>query len=568
MRLFKISILMLVLAGTSLMGSGVTARPTNAPEMATIKGVGPLFGLEAGSDITVEVDRDPIGRVQAWAPQDPGVKKWITLDYGPYTIGPGSDLSRLDAEIVGQQGFAVGFEPSVVDATGEPYNSHDIHIHHAHWTWLDPEQEGYHRWFYGTGEERTQGSLWDRAKKDPRFKDGLRYGVELQQGDRLGFISMLHNKTAEQKVVYLRVRMDYVYGSHDSIQEATDWDIHNLRPTLIGTTFNVPHTGDTFVFPQGTTEKNIGPHSNYHNPVGDTEVVPGVGQVVTIPFSGMVIAGAGHMHPGGTEVVLSNLGRKDDPCPEDGDDFPGTTMTRSRNIARHGVFGSEQFQMGVTPHSWRMYVREGDRLVLNGVYDASDYGFLDAMSYYGFYTDTDEPPTAAQACTAELIDKPGASAAQVVRTVTNQAWPHHDIPTCDECNEDVEKPEPGSETNVVHIAGFQYLPGNIGFEGPGIGPPVVAHGDEMQFINEDYALGAVRHSVTSCKAPCNGPYVANFPLWDGGFHSGALGFMWEETYINARSEPVWTFDTSELKRGWHTYFCQLHPWMRGSFYIK
>jgi plastocyanin len=44
--------------------------------------------------------------------------------------------------------------------------------------------------------------------------------------------------------------------------------------------------------------------------------------------------------------------------------------------------------------------------------------------------------------------------------------------------------------------------------------------------------------------------------------------MWEETYVNARSEPMWTLDTAELAPGWHTYFCQLHPWMRGSFIVE
>jgi plastocyanin len=122
-------------------------------------------------------------------------------------------------------------------------------------------------------------------------------------------------------------------------------------------------------------------------------------------------------------------------------------------------------------------------------------------------------------------------------------------------------------TNLVHIAGFSYLPGNQGVEGEPAGPPVVQKGQELTFINEDYALGTVRHSVTSCKAPCNGPYSANYPLHDGRFHSGALGYTWQETYVNAKQEPRWSLDTSKMTPGWYTYYCQLHPSMRGSFYL-
>jgi plastocyanin len=561
--------LVAILAGSSLpAGAADGMAPPEQPTI-TLKGAGALAGPGAPRDLTVPLHDDPTGRVEAWVPQDPGTKKWITLDYGPYLIHPGSDLSRMDVEIVGADGYAVGFEPSVVGVDGEPLSSHVIHIHHAHWYWLDPAHEGYHRWIYGTGEERTQGSFLPRARKDPRFAKGLRYGVELKAGDRLGFLSMLHNKSAEPQTVYLRVRIEYVYGIHDTIQDATKWDFHNLFPTLVGSTFNVPRTGGIYNFPVNATKDTIGPHTNYHNPIGGTKVVPGVGQVVEVPFSGTVVAAAGHMHPGGKEVVVSNLGRKNDPCRDDGDQYPGVTAVRSRNIPRGGVFGSEEFQMGVTQDGWRMYVRKGDRLVVNGVYDSTNFGFPDAMSYFGFYTDTSDAPKPSQACKVELLDDRSASSEEISRTVTNQAWMmHHPLETCTKCDDPQPEPAPGSATNLVHIAGFHYLPGNHGFEGEPAGPPVVAKGDDLTFVNEDFAAAAVRHSVTSCRAPCNGEYVANYPLWDGEFHSGALGYMWEETYVNARSEPTWTLDTSELEPGRHTYFCQLHPWMRGSFIVE
>ncbi len=564
-------VLLASIAAVSLMAIVVppsSSRPIEVETM-TIKGAGALLGGDAPNNLTLPVtEHDPLGRAEAWLPQDAGTQKWITLDYGPYLIHPGSDLSRIDVEVVGQTGYATGFVPSVVDINGDPISSHTIHIHHAHWFWLEPQRDDVHRWIYGTGEERTQGSMIPSTKADPRYKEGLRYGVKLTQGERLAFLSMLHNKTAEPLQVYLRVKIQYVYGDDDALK-SEGLDFHNLMPILLGSTFNVPRNDGLWTFPLDVTKDNIGVHSNYHNPIPDVEIVPGVGQVATMPVSGTVMIGAGHAHPGSKEIVLSNLGQENDPCPNDGDQFPGVTAARSRNITRNGVFPSEEYQMGLTQPGWRMYVREGDRIVVNGVYDPTDYAYPDAMSYFGYYIDTAEPPTAAQTCKVELINNPKASKAKITSTIPNQAWPqHHPMPTCTKCDEPGELPEPGLETNVVHIAGHQYLPGNLGMEGSPLGPPVVAQGDTLTFINEDYAEAAVRHSITSCRAPCNGEYTVNYPMHDGLFHSGALGYMWEETYINARQEPYWEFDTSELEPGFYSYYCQLHAWMRGSFYVK
>ena len=558
----------LVLGTTlALVLPGAASEVPKAPTSTIIlEGAGALSSLDAPRDLHLEVP-NPTGRADAWLPQPPGTKKWITLDYGPYVVHPGSDLGRMDVEIVGADGYAVGFVPSVVYADGNMAPSHKIHIHHAHWYWLDPERDDTHRWIYGTGEERTQGSIIPAARAERDFKKGLRYGVHLSQGDRLGFLSMLHNKTAETQVVYLRVKIQMIYGNHDEIKEANGWELQNLQPVLIGSTFNVPR-GGMFDFPLDVTKKTIGPYSNYHNPIPDAEVKPGVGQVFTIPWDGTIIIGAGHSHPGAKEVVLSNLGSKNDPCPQDGDRFPGVTLARSRNITRGNVFPSEEFQMGLTQPGWRVHVRKGDRLALNGVYDARQYSFADAMSYFGLYVDRSDKTSDSEACKAELINHPRASQKEVVHTVPNQGWGHHPMATCRRCDRPGKRPEPGVPTTTVHIAGHQYLPGNLGSSGEPLGPPVVQKGQALRFVNEDYAEAFVRHTVTSCRAPCNGEYTANYPFADGTFESGALGYTWQETYVTAKDEPSWELDTSKLDKGYYTYYCRLHAWMRGSFFLR
>lgn len=561
-------LLALMMATLPVAASGEGLQPATAT--ITLGGAGAWVGASAPDDLTLPMSTpDPASRAKAWIPQEPGTKKWIELFYGPYVIHPGSDFSRIDPEIAQMDGYAVGFEPSVVYADGTEASGHDIHIHHAHWTWLDPDAPGGHRWFYGTGEERTQGSLDPSAKADPRYKDGMRYGIRVKRGDQLGFISMLHNKTARALTVYIKIRIQMVYGTHEQIEEEKGWDFHNLTPVLVGSTFNVPRTGGEYVYPLDSTKKNIGPHGNYASPVASSKVVPGVGQVFEVPWDGTIVIGAGHSHPGAREVVLSNMGTKKDPCSQDGDRFPGVTVARSRNITRGDVFPSEEFQMGLAQPGWRVHVRKGDRLVLNGVYDATNYAYPDAMSFFGMYIDTSEKTSDEEVCTAELLNDPGATSDEISWTVPNQKWPeHHPMKTCERCDKPGPLPKPGPETNTVHIAGFQYLPGNLGYEGEPFGPPVVQKGETLTFINEDYALGAVRHSITTCRAPCNGDYTVNYPFHDGEIHSGALGYMWEETYVTARSEPYWELDTSKMDKGYYTYYCQLHAWMRGGFYVK
>ena len=568
MRRLFLSLFALLTAVVVMLPAIAQGEP--ASERVTLEGMGGFLGADVPEDLTLAQEPpSPANRAKAWVPRPPGTQEWITLDYGPYTIHPGSDLTRVDVEVAGADGYAVGFIPEVVYPDGSLASSHEIHIHHAHWFWLDPDNPDTHRWFYGTGEERTQGSINPAAKAHPDYDKGLRYGVEVNRGDRLSFLSMLHNKTAQPHVVYIRVRIQFVYGTHDEIKEAKGLDYRNLKPILIGSTFNVPRTGDVFDYPMSTTKKNIGPHSNYCNPTQTCKVVPGVGQVWTVPFDGTVVIGAGHAHPGSKGVVLSNMGTKEDPCPEDGDRFPGTTAAYSRTITRNNVFPSEEFQMGLTQPAWRLHVRKGDRLAFNGVYDAEPYAYPDAMSYFGMYIDTSEKTSGSEVCKAELIGEPGASRDEIADTIPNQKWPsRHAMPTCTKCDKPGPLPEPGPETNVVHIAGHGYWPGNLGQEGMPLGPPVVKKGETLTFINEDYAEGAVRHSVTSCKAPCNGEYTVNYPFADGVIESGAIGYMYQETYVSANDEPMWQLDTSGLKKGYYSYYCRLHAWMRGGFYVK
>ena len=105
-------------------------------------------------------------------------------------------------------------------------------------------------------------------------------------------------------------------------------------------------------------------------------------------------------------------------------------------------------------------------------------------------------------------------------------------------------------------------------------PGLIRPGQQLTFVNQDALPGtpdAVQawHSVTSCKLPCNKGSGIGYPLADGRFDSGQLGFG-TARYPN-RNEEVTTgsnqWTAPKLGRGTYAYFCRIHPFMRGSFRV-
>lgn len=514
----------------------------------------------------------PAGRADGWAPQPAGTTETIDLDFGPYVVTPGADLSRIDITPAGSDGYTTEVHTFVIGQDGEKLPGDMLHTHHVHLLKLNPDNPQYFDWLTGTGEEMTGGSIAERATADPAYKRGLRYGIPVQEGEQLGVLSMLHNMSSETHVVYIRYRLRFVHGTHDEIQQAKGWDFHALTPQIFGGTFNVPRTHDKYTWPLqlgrvANTPDNRGTLTSNPTPA---RMVPGVGVVWTAPYSGTIVIAAGHLHAGGTDTVLSNLGSAANPCPHRGmSRYPGTTLLNSRVIGHHGVWPTNDYQMGLSQYRWRAYVHKGDRIAVNGSYLTRRYAYPDAMVFAGLYIDRSALPPRGSGCAPFLDGDRGASLSRVIRTHINHPWSMYpDQETCSKCDVDEPRPEPGVATDTVHILGMQYLPGNGGNSGVPIGPPVVTRGQSLTFVNDDYAESLMRHTVTTCRAPCNGPGLTNYPFYDGRFDSGVLGYMIEDAYVSGETLPRWSLDTSHLRPGYYTYFCRLHPFMRGSFYLQ
>lgn len=521
-----------------------------------------------------------------------GVEKDLTFYFGPFTIPPGQDINRFTVDIPIHEGFVTAIAPNLIDvATGETPPDLDMHIHHAHWfrASSDPGDEYYTAnlaWVFGTGEEKTQGSFDERSAAEA---GGPRYGIFMPEGQPQVMIFMLHNKLAVTQNMYITLKVSFVYGTADEIVAATDCgpldllqgeicsagaNFHGLKGRLWGSTFDVPREflgGDgIYVHPRDIPESH---------PTRQAE--DAAGREFTAPYTGTLIASAGHMHPNGREVVVANLGRVGSGCEADldGDGFAGTTLFRSVKINRFPLSGtrSEEFQMGATQFGFRAPVREGDRLTQFAVYENGEHASYAAMSYVGVYIDRQQPPAPlpAEGCTAEnmgsyLVDDAEGDA---TTTILNHAW-RTDVamPYCGEAfGVACDRAEPdrgdGVEANVVHVGAFAYLPGDRNFAGALGAPPKVKQGEALVFVSEDVA-GGIRHTITSCPWPCNGPYTGNYPQPDGVFDSGKLGNI---DYIDggitgSDTTPVWEAP-SDLEPGLYSYFCRIHPSMRGAFEV-
>jgi plastocyanin len=539
-----------------------------------------------------------------------GTERAMRLLYGPFPIAPGSDFNRVTVELPVREGYMTAVSPNLyTSADGlTPSNQH-LHIHHAHWfrTSSDPGEEYYTAnlaWIFGTGEERTQGSLHDRANADP---DGPRFGIQMDPLVPQALIFMLHNKMPDPAAVYVALDVTFVYGSADAIQAATSCPdlkagegcqagetFHALHGKLWGTTFDVERQR----IEDGGDGLYIHP-SEIPSADPTRQATDALGRMFVAGADGTAIAAAGHLHPNGREVLVANLGPEGSACEADldGDGFPGVTLFRSLKIEEETAAWphSENYQMGATKHGWRAPVRAGDRITQFAIYDNDDYASYEAMSFVGLYVDRDQPPAARAGGTCTLentqatllpLDPWGGDPTQ---TVINRGSDEHGhdhggdycgIPGFRACDFEMAQPEPGVATGVVTITHFAYTPGDRTLADQ-LGRPIqVARGDVLTFVNDDVAA-TVRHTVTSCEWPCNGPYVANYPQPDGVFDSGKIGNFdpidgggvvtsggpLAGLGLAEEAEPVWDLDTSELEPGLYSFYCRVHPWMRGSLQV-
>lgn len=526
----------------------------------------------------------PVSPVVEVLPRAPGTVAQLPLTYGPFVIPPGHDLNRVVLDVPLHGGFLTAFHYRLADAaTGEFPTNMEVHIHHALWFRTPVDRLGdaggygvplpvfnFDQLLFGTGEERTDIDFDARSDAVP---GGPRYGVWFPGDEAQNVVVMLHNKEARARVVYLTLDTTFVYGDRAAIAAAGDCanlvalpidagcaageDFHRVLGRLWGAIFHVPAepgSDGIYVYPP-----NLGTQVRY-----------------TAAQAGTMVAAWGHVHPEGRETVLVNLGSSTQPCGDlDGDGLPGITLVHSRKWDRNPQAWphSEEFQMGGTKPGFRAPVQAGDRIAQLGFYDNGRFASYYQMTFAATHVDVEQPPAPRTGgCTVantgpRLVDGSGGDPTQ---SVLNRPWEGPALPLCGDglgpaCDAPPGPLPPGVDAATVVIAGFAYLPGQAGAPAPLGGPVRVPQGQSLTFVNGDFGA-LVRHSVTACAWPCNGPYRANYPGPSGAFDSGNLGSVDLFNGEGLDPDPTWA-TPPDLDPGVYAYYCRLHPAMRGAFEV-
>jgi hypothetical protein len=482
---------------------------------------------------------------------------------GPYTVTPGANLILLQYNQVpkpAQDGFMVRMAPNLhyARANGQCCGTIPrvdvIHLHHGVWLSNGAAGQGGNGIggfypFAATGEEKT---VYE-------FPSG--YGYPIAASDHWVLNYMIHNLTATAAKVYITYDIDFVPAT--SPLAASIKPVHpiwmDVEAGHIYPVFDVHRysgRNGKFTFPNMAT-----------NPYGGG---PPLNQV-TVGHAGTLVGTAGHLHPGGLydDLDLTRTGASSSAGTVAGS-VPGSVRlfrSDAHYFDKRGPI-SWDMAMGATAPDWRPQVKAGDVLHVSTTYEtrrASWYESMGIMVVWEAWNDTSGvDPFMHKLDLREHLTHGHLSENNHHGGSALVGVPLSKFKTC--------------RRKQVSIAGFVFLPGDLSSApGPNRCVPTVKKGQSLTFTNQDASpnsvfdlfrpgpdyLQSIFHSVTACQNPCGLDTGISYPLANGAgnYDSGQLGFG-----TPAVDRLNWSTPAS-LKPGTYTYFCRIHPFMRGVFRI-
>jgi hypothetical protein len=482
---------------------------------------------------------------------------------GPYTVTPGANLILTQYNKVPKpkvDGFMIRMSPNLRYALpngkccGKVPQTKDVHLHHG--VWLSDgaagEGEGNGHGLYpfmASGEEKTQ----------IEFPPGYGYPVAAKDHWILNY--MIHNLTDKQYKVYITYDLEFVPATSPLAASITP-----AHPIWMD-------VQDHHVYPVFDVKKGSGKGGKFTYP-NMARAPYGSGAALnkfTVTHAGTLIGTAGHLHPGGlyTELDLTRPGVR--PA---GNFLPGLTASSVRLFRSWAHYFDKRgpvswdVAMSATNTDWRPAVKPGDVLSVSATYDSKIASWYEVMGIMVVWEAWNDPHRGLNPLTHVLDQKGHLTHGHLAENsyyggsafigVNPMAWA--------EC-----------ARSRVEILGFRYLPGDFTSHGSQRCIPTVAKGHSIDFVNKDaqaggtfnpinpnpFYIASVFHTITSCKNPCNLNYGIAYPLAGGRarFDSGELG---------AGTPGVGRLDWStptNLAPGTYTFFCRIHPWMRGVFRV-
>lgn len=482
---------------------------------------------------------------------------------GPYLITPGANLILLQTNQVpkpAEDGYMVRMAPNLryarPDGTccGAIPRVDVIHLHHG--VWLSDGQAG-------RGEGNSYGPFYPfmaSGEEKTTFELPPGYGYPVGASDAWVLNYMIHNLTASAAQVYITYDIDFV-----PMSSPLATSIKPVHPIWMD-------VRDHNIYPVFDVIRGSGRHGRYTYP--DMAKDPyGSGPPLnefTVDHPGVLVGTAGHLHPGGLydDLDLIRAG-----APPRGGAIPGSvphSVLLFRSKAHYwdprGPI-SWDMAMGVTARDWRPQVKPGEVLRISTTYETRHASWYESMGIMVVWEAWDAPG-GVDPFTHRLDerghlthghlredDHHGGSVALGVNLASFRQCP----------------------TSRVVIAGFRYNPGDFRSRGAERCIPTVRRGQGLTFFNADASpgaqfnllapnpdyLGSIFHTVSSCQDPCGLNTGISYPLVSGAvnFDSGQLGIG-----TPAVGRLSWTTPRN-LPPGTYTFFCRIHPFMRGVFRV-
>lgn len=463
----------------------------------------------------------------------PGVER-LRYRYGPLVAAPGQNLimaGPVTLERPVGEGFVTRIKPDLVRGDGSPPPVENVHMHHAALLNLsrpDLSSPGLPERFYAFAEEKTVGIL------PPGF------GYRVRPADVWAINYMLHNGTPESETVWVVYEIDWIAADSPLGQRT-----RGARPLWLDVQNGKAYpVFDANRWDGGLDRKLTYPDEVHPSPYGDGAPL----NEWTVDRDSILIQAAGHVHPGGlwTDLEVEREGRRQ-----------GVFRSEARYWHETGPV-SWDMAMTVSPESWRVALRRGDRLRVSATYETARATWHEAMGLMLTYLadGTDGPDPFAE---------PVVTRGDVTHGHLPEAGNHGGRPTG--LPDPASLPEARTLDRRVGIAGFRYTPGDLSVAGPLGHPPAIDPGQGLRFGNPD-AAAQVPHTVTACKAPCTASTGLSYPLADGdvAFDSGQLGYG-PEGFTAAAQRSEWELPR-DLEPGTYTYFCRVHPYMRGALRVR
>jgi len=455
----------------------------------------------------------------------------------PARVEPGQNVIRLNpTNLLPQQpGYITRFDPELTYRDGRVPRVDVVHLHHAVWVVNGSPQ-------FAVGEEKT-------IVQAPRG-----FGWRTNPDDSWLLNDMLHDLVGQPSNVDIVWRIDFVPDTSPAADNIKP--IHTKWMSVAGPQ---PREGiSSQIYPVFDAVKGWGTDGRYTYPdQANAKQLQFLSpnQTWTPSHPVTLLETAGHLHPGGLNTTLKvRRGNQ-----------RNTLFTSKAHYYEPAGEVSWDVAMGATPRGWRVRVPAGDKLSVHATYDTSRASWYEVMGIMpvAVYNGTD---VGGKGDFSNSIPQNQ----QLTHTHLQENRYHGGNPTPAYRNP-LTMPDGPFTTGPVDIQGYLYSQGdlNAGVSPSSGRPPVIHAGQALEFTNlDDSANPSTWHTITACKAPCNRDTGIAYPIADGSrqFDSGQLG---TDPPFGGPATGEISWDTPKnLKAGTYTYFCRVHPFMRGSFRVK